>query len=88
MKGGAGLGSSSGRDLEGGAVARYSTGLGVTGGSALIHEFCSSEVPNPTHLKVDTGFRVGEVTIKACVSVNLSLGDGTLAAKKFLLIFA
>lgn len=60
---------------------RYSTGLGVTGGSALIHEFYSREVPNPIHLTVDTGFRNGGGTIKAYVSVNLSLGDRQLAAQ-------
>ncbi|KAJ6357597.1 hypothetical protein OIU78_005442 [Salix suchowensis] len=38
-------------------VGWYSTGLGVTGGSALIHEFYSREVPNPIHLTVDTGFQ-------------------------------
>ncbi|KAJ9175853.1 hypothetical protein P3X46_014363 [Hevea brasiliensis] len=62
-------------------VGWYSTGLGVTGGSALIHEFYSREVPNPIHLTVDTGFRNGEGTIKAYVSVNLSLGDRQLAAQ-------
>lgn len=62
-------------------VCRYSTGLGVTGGSALIHEFYSREVPNPIHLTVDTGFNNGEGTIKAYVSSNLSLGDRQLAAQ-------
>ncbi|EOY17890.1 Eukaryotic translation initiation factor 3 subunit F isoform 1 [Theobroma cacao] len=62
-------------------VGWYSTGLGVTGGSALIHDFYSREVPNPVHLTVDTGFRNGEGTIKAYVSVNLSLGDLQLAAQ-------
>ncbi|KAF2319022.1 hypothetical protein GH714_012504 [Hevea brasiliensis] len=62
-------------------VGWYSTGLGVTGGSALIHEFYSREVPNPIHLTVDTGFRNGEGTIKAYVSVNLSLGDCQLAVQ-------
>lgn len=62
-------------------LCRFSTGLGVTGGSALIHEFYSREVPNPVHLTVDTGFSNGEGTIKACVSVNLSLGDRPLAAQ-------
>ncbi|OAY46218.1 eukaryotic translation initiation factor 3 subunit F isoform X1 [Manihot esculenta] len=62
-------------------VGWYSTGLGVTGGSALIHEFYSREVPNPIHLTVDTGFRNGGGTIKAYVSVNLSLGDRQLAAQ-------
>lgn len=62
-------------------ICRYSTGLGVTGGSALIHEFYSREVPNPIHLTVDTGFSTGEGTIKAYVSVNLSLGDRQLAAQ-------
>ncbi|TYG35900.1 hypothetical protein ES288_D13G020700v1 [Gossypium darwinii] len=61
--------------------SRYSTGLGVTGGSALIHDFYSREVPNPVHLTVDTGFRNGEGTIKAYVSVNLALGDRRLAAQ-------
>ncbi|KAL5568518.1 hypothetical protein UlMin_025093 [Ulmus minor] len=62
-------------------VGWYSTGLGVTGGSALIHEFYSREVSNPIHLTVDTGFGNGEGTIKAYVSVNLSLGDRPLAAQ-------
>lgn len=62
-------------------VGWYSTGLGVNGGSQLIHEFYSREVPNPVHLTVDTGFRNGEGTIKAYVSVNLSLGDRQLAAQ-------
>ncbi|XP_015877311.3 eukaryotic translation initiation factor 3 subunit F [Ziziphus jujuba] len=62
-------------------VGWYSTGLGVTGGSALIHEFYSREVSNPVHLTVDTGFSTGEGTIKAYVSVNLSLGDRQLAAQ-------
>ncbi|KAF3433502.1 hypothetical protein FNV43_RR24604 [Rhamnella rubrinervis] len=62
-------------------VGWYSTGLGVTAGSALIHEFYSREVPNPVHLTVDTGFNNGEGTIKAYVSVNLSLGDRQLAAQ-------
>ena len=62
-------------------VCRYSTGLGVTGGSALIHDFYAREVSNPIHLTVDTGFRNGEGTIKAYVSANLSLGDRPLAAQ-------
>ncbi|KAK7287166.1 hypothetical protein RIF29_00258 [Crotalaria pallida] len=62
-------------------VGWYSTGLGVTGGSALIHEFYSREVPNPIHLTVDTGFTLGEGTIKAYVSNNLSLGDRQIAAQ-------
>ncbi|XWS65878.1 hypothetical protein CRYUN_Cryun05aG0151400 [Craigia yunnanensis] len=62
-------------------VGWYSTGLGVTGGSVLIHDFYSREVANPVHLTVDTGFRNGEGTIKAYVSVNLALGDRQLAAQ-------
>lgn len=62
-------------------VNRYSTGFGVTGGSALIHEFYSREVTNPVHLTVDPGFRNGECNIKAYVSANLSLGDRQLAAQ-------
>lgn len=62
-------------------VGWYSTGLGVTGGSALIHEFYSREVPNPIHLTVDTGFTTGGGTIKAYVSNNLSLGDRQIAAQ-------
>ncbi|CAN1257060.1 Eukaryotic translation initiation factor 3 subunit F [Linum perenne] len=62
-------------------VGWYSTGLGVTGGSALIHDFYSDEVSNPVHLTVDTGFRNGEPAIKAYVSVNLSLGSTQLAAQ-------
>ncbi|MBA0571413.1 hypothetical protein Golob_004990 [Gossypium lobatum] len=62
-------------------VGWYSTGLGVTGGSALIQDFYSREVPNPIHLTVDTGFRNGEGTVKAFVSVNLALGDRQLAAQ-------
>ncbi|KAG8644948.1 hypothetical protein MANES_10G016633v8 [Manihot esculenta] len=60
-------------------VGWYSTVLRVTGGSALIHEFYSREVPNPIHLTVDAGFRNGAGTIKAYVSVNLFLGDHQLA---------
>ncbi|KAJ0729760.1 putative eukaryotic translation initiation factor 3 subunit F [Helianthus annuus] len=59
----------------------FSTGFGVTGGSALIHEFYSREVANPVHLTVDTGFTNGEASIKAFVSINLSLGDQQLAAQ-------
>ena len=62
-------------------AVRYSTGLGVTGKSALIHEFYSREVQNPVHLTVDTGFSNGQGTTKAYVSVNLSLGDRQLAAQ-------
>lgn len=62
-------------------VGWYSTGFGVSGGSALIHDFYAREVPNPVHLTVDTGFRNGEASIKAFVSVNLSLGDRKLAAQ-------
>ncbi|KAK6933042.1 JAB1/MPN/MOV34 metalloenzyme domain [Dillenia turbinata] len=62
-------------------VGWYSTGFGVSGGSALIHDFYSREVPNPIHLTVDTGFGNGVGTIKAFVSVSLSLGDQQLAAQ-------
>ncbi|KAI4299440.1 hypothetical protein L6164_032901 [Bauhinia variegata] len=62
-------------------VGWYSTGLGVTGGSALIHEFYSREVPSPIHLTVDTGFTNEETTIRAYVSNNLSLGDRQIAAQ-------
>ncbi|CAI9091652.1 OLC1v1026725C1 [Oldenlandia corymbosa var. corymbosa] len=62
-------------------VGWFSTGSGVTGGSALIHDFYSREVPNPVHLTVDTGFKDEGRTIKAFVSVNLSLGDQQLAAQ-------
>ncbi|XP_047334721.1 eukaryotic translation initiation factor 3 subunit F-like [Impatiens glandulifera] len=62
-------------------VGWFSTGLGVTGGSALIHDFYSREVSNPIHLTVDTGFKNGEASIKGFVSVNLSLGDHQLAAQ-------
>nr|XP_010923102.1 eukaryotic translation initiation factor 3 subunit F isoform X1 [Elaeis guineensis] len=62
-------------------VGWYSTGFGVSGGSTLIHEFYSREVSNPVHLTVDTGFQNGEASIKAYVSVNLSLGDRQLAAQ-------
>lgn len=60
---------------------RFSTGFGVTGGSALIHEFYAREVSNPVHLTVDTGFKNGEAAIKGFVSINLSLGDQQLAAQ-------
>ncbi|KAG6433264.1 hypothetical protein SASPL_104872 [Salvia splendens] len=59
---------------------RFSTG-GVIGGSALIHEFYSREVNNPIHLTLDTEFRTGNASIKAFVSVGLSLGDQQLAAQ-------
>lgn len=62
-------------------VGWFSTGSGVTGGSALIHDFYSREASNPIHLIVDTGFTNGEATIKAFVSVSLSLGDQQLAAQ-------
>ncbi|KAL2898756.1 Eukaryotic translation initiation factor 3 subunit F [Bienertia sinuspersici] len=62
-------------------VGWYSTGFGVTGGSALIHEFYSREVATPVHLTVDTTFRNGEATLKAFISVSLSLGDQPLAAQ-------
>lgn len=62
-------------------LCRYSTGFGVSGGSTLIHEFYSREVSNPVHLTVDTGFLNGEASIKAYVSVSLSLGDRQLAAQ-------
>jgi hypothetical protein len=69
---------------------RYSTGLGVTGGSALIHDFYSREVPNPIqYLSVDTGFTNGEGTIKAHVLSICLLETVRLQHnfKKFLLIF-
>lgn len=62
-------------------VGWYSTGFGVTGGSALIHDFYAKEVQNPIHLTVDTGFTNGEASIKAFVTVNLSLGDRPLASQ-------
>ncbi|KAF8397327.1 hypothetical protein HHK36_016240 [Tetracentron sinense] len=62
-------------------VGWYSTGFGVSAGSALFHEFYSREVSNPVHLTVDTGFNNGEATVKAFVSVNLSLGDRQIAAQ-------
>lgn len=61
-------------------VCRFSTGFGVSGGSSLIHEFYSREVQNPIHLTVDTSFTNGEASIKAYVSVALTLGDRQLAA--------
>ncbi|GKD11032.1 reverse transcriptase domain-containing protein [Tanacetum coccineum] len=60
---------------------RFSTGFGVTSGSALIHDFCNREVSNAVHLTLDTGFTNGEASIKPLVSVNLSLGDQQLAAQ-------
>ncbi|XP_072955324.1 eukaryotic translation initiation factor 3 subunit F [Typha angustifolia] len=60
-------------------VGWFSTGFGVSGGSTLIHDFYSKEAQNPVHLTVDTGFRNQEASIKAYVSVNLSLGDRQLA---------
>ncbi|CAI9774892.1 unnamed protein product [Fraxinus pennsylvanica] len=62
-------------------VGWFSTGFGVTGGSALIHEFYAREVSNPVHLTVDAGFKNGEAAIKGFVSINLSLGDQQLAAQ-------
>jgi translation initiation factor 3 subunit F len=59
---------------------RFSTGFGVSGGSYLIHEFYSREVQNPIHLTVDTSFTNGEASIKAYVSLSLTLGDRQLAA--------
>ncbi|CAM0947355.1 unnamed protein product [Alopecurus aequalis] len=62
-------------------VGWFSTGFGVTGGSTLIHDFYAREVQSPIHLTVDTGFTMGEASIKAYVSSNLSLGDRHLAAQ-------
>ncbi|XP_073009128.1 eukaryotic translation initiation factor 3 subunit F [Typha latifolia] len=62
-------------------VGWFSTGFGVSGGSTLIHDFYSKEAQNPVHLTVDTGFRNQEASIKAYVSVNLSLGDRQLAQR-------
>ncbi|KAK9019242.1 hypothetical protein V6N11_053768 [Hibiscus sabdariffa] len=62
-------------------VGWYCTGLGVAGSSSLIHDFYYREVPNPIHLTVYTGFRNGEGTAKAYVSVNLALGDQQLGAQ-------
>ncbi|XP_049403114.1 eukaryotic translation initiation factor 3 subunit F [Solanum stenotomum] len=62
-------------------VGWFSTGFGVSGGSALIQEFYSRETSNPIHLTVDTGFQNGEASIKGFVSVHLSLGDQPLAAQ-------
>ncbi|XP_078427390.1 eukaryotic translation initiation factor 2 [Wolffia australiana] len=62
-------------------VGWFSTGFGVSGGSALIHDFYSRETSNPVHLTVDTGFVNGEASIKAYVSISLSLGDRQLAAQ-------
>ncbi|GKD63434.1 eukaryotic translation initiation factor 3 subunit F, partial [Tanacetum coccineum] len=59
----------------------FSTGFDVTGGSALIHDFYSREVTNPVHLTVHTRFTNREASIKAFVSVNLSLRDQQLAAQ-------
>ncbi|KAG6482728.1 eukaryotic translation initiation factor 3 subunit F-like [Zingiber officinale] len=68
-------------------VGWFSTGFGVSGGSALIHEFyvkelkeAQSSIP-PIHLTVDTRFKNGEASIKGYVSSNLSLGDRPLAAQ-------
>ncbi|KAK9913700.1 hypothetical protein M0R45_037510 [Rubus argutus] len=60
-------------------VGWYSTGLGVTGCSVLIHDFYSGEVPNPVHLTVDTGFSNGEGTVKAYISSILSLRENQQA---------
>ncbi|GJR09902.1 retrovirus-related pol polyprotein from transposon TNT 1-94 [Tanacetum coccineum] len=70
-------GGSSGNQSDSKVLAslRFSTGFGVTGGSALIHDFYFGEVTNPVHLTVDTRFTNWEASIKAFVSVNLSLGD-------------
>ncbi|KAG9160771.1 hypothetical protein Leryth_008603 [Lithospermum erythrorhizon] len=63
-------------------VGWFPTGFGVTGGSALIHEFYAREVTrNPVHLTVDTGFKNGEASVKAFVSVNLSLGEQPVATQ-------
>lgn len=62
-------------------VGWFSTGFGVTGGSALIHEFFSRETTNPIHLTVDTGFTNGEASVKGFVSVHLAIGDQQLAAQ-------
>ncbi|THU49138.1 hypothetical protein C4D60_Mb06t06400 [Musa balbisiana] len=75
-------------------VGWYSTGFGVSGGSALIHDFYVKELKDstkdireaqnsvpPVHLTVDTVFSNGEASIKAYMSANLSLGDRSLAAQ-------
>ncbi|KAL3353684.1 hypothetical protein AABB24_018415 [Solanum stoloniferum] len=62
-------------------VGWFSTGFGVTGGSALIHDFFSRETTNPIHLTIDTGFTNGEASVKGFVSVHLSIGDQQLAAQ-------
>lgn len=62
-------------------IFRFSTGSGVSGVNALIHEFYSREIANPIHLVVDTGFTNGEASINGYVSVSLSLGDRQLAAQ-------
>lgn len=60
---------------------RYSTGVGVNGDSALIHDFYAREITNLIHRTVDTKFTNGDGTIKALISPNLSLGDRQLAAQ-------
>ncbi|CAL9202101.1 unnamed protein product [Musa hybrid cultivar] len=75
-------------------VGWFSTGFGVSGGSALIHDFYVKELKEavkefkdtqnilpPIHLTVDTGLRNGQASIKAYILVNLSLGDRPLAAQ-------
>ncbi|CAK9135733.1 unnamed protein product [Ilex paraguariensis] len=62
-------------------VGWFSTGFGVSGGSALIHDFYSREVRNPVHLTIDTEFKSEEASVKGFVSVSLSLEDQQLAAQ-------
>ncbi|KAG5575468.1 hypothetical protein H5410_055602 [Solanum commersonii] len=62
-------------------VGWFSTGFGVTGGSALIHDFFSRETTNPIHLTIDTGFTNGEASVKGFVSVHLSIGDQQVAVQ-------
>ncbi|KAK6775624.1 hypothetical protein RDI58_026625 [Solanum bulbocastanum] len=71
----------SAKGFDRGISIGFSTGFGVTGGSALIHDFFSRETTNPIHLTIDTGFTNGEASVKGFVSVHLSIGDQQLAAQ-------
>eukprot|EP00244_Chara_vulgaris_P006479 TRINITY_DN245_c0_g1_i1.p1 TRINITY_DN245_c0_g1~~TRINITY_DN245_c0_g1_i1.p1 ORF type:complete len:286 (-),score=59.01 TRINITY_DN245_c0_g1_i1:839-1696(-) len=64
-------------------VGWYSTGDGVSGSDALIHDFYGREVSNPVHLTIDTSFKSEKRAgiLKAYVASTLSLGERQLAAQ-------
>ncbi|KAH7352025.1 hypothetical protein KP509_19G025600 [Ceratopteris richardii] len=61
-------------------VGWYSTSAGVSSSDALIQDFYTREMPNPVYLTVDTTFQDETTSVRAFVSMPLSLGDKQLAA--------